>query len=89
MQPGMCHVQGFKDGEDRGWLQVILTLLSPFLKQVTDAWKAWLFAIISFILTLFLSSVPFYLSVSGVGNCIFTLEPVLLHTGTCIGGMIQ
>lgn len=67
---------------DGGWLQVILTPLSPFTKQVTEAWKAWLFAIISFILFLFTLLVLytfFYSSVSGVGNCIFSPEPVLLH----------
>lgn len=29
----MCHVQGFMGGEDGGRLQVILTLLSPFLQS--------------------------------------------------------
>lgn len=57
MQSGMCHVQGFVDGEDRGRLQVILTLLStpPFLfpKQLTDAWKAWPFAVILFFVLFF------------------------------------
>lgn len=37
----------------------------------------------------FFSSVPSYLSVTGVGNCTLTLEPVSLHTGTCSGGMIH
>lgn len=52
-----CAVfRGFTGGDDGGVLQVILTLLSlfSFTKQVTEAWKAWPFAIISFILFLYI-----------------------------------
>lgn len=53
MKPGMCHVLGVLGGRDGGLLQVAVTFLSPFFtftKPVAEAWKAWLFEIISFTL---------------------------------------
>lgn len=47
---------GFMDGEDRGWLQVIMTLLFLFTKQVTEAWKAWPFYIFLFFIPLYWES---------------------------------
>lgn len=81
VQPGMCHVQVFMGGEDGGQSQVVLTLLSHFTKQVTEAWKALLFAIICFILFIFtLCLIYTFPPVSGVGNyCCLSPEWVLLN----------